>query len=225
MNRTNIEWTDFTWNPIVGCERGCWYCYAFRLARRFPDRFPLGFKPTFHPGRLWEPWDLKKPSKIFVCSMADLFARWTPIKWRNRVLESAERCPVSHTFQLLTKSPHMLPYKRKNAYDYPKNFWIGATVTNEDPAEWDRIGLIKKVVCGARFISFEPLLGALPRNISLKGLDWVIVGKLTGSKKVKLDPGWVDRILFECDRLGIPIFMKNNLKPDYGGELIQEFPE
>lgn len=220
MNRTNIEWTDFTWNPIVGCERCCWYCYAFRLARRFPDRFPAGFKPTFHSERLYEPWDFKQPRKIFVCSMADLFASWTPKEWRNRVISSAWRCPVDHTFQLLTKSPENI-----NLIAYPDNFWIGATVTNENPAEWERIEQIKKVGAGARFISFEPLLGALPTNISLKGLDWIIVGKLTGSKKVQLKVEWIQRIADEAAQLGIPIFFKNNLQEQFPQFKLQEFPK
>lgn len=70
MNRTKIEWTDYSWNPIVGCDHGCWYCYAAKLAIRFPKNFPNGFKPTFYPERLKEPWKVKKPSKIFTCSVS-----------------------------------------------------------------------------------------------------------------------------------------------------------
>jgi hypothetical protein len=82
MNRTKIEWTDFSWNPIVGCKHGCWYCYAKKLCQRFKKIFPNGFEPTFYHERLTEPWDYLKPSKIFVCSIADLFASWTPTAWR-----------------------------------------------------------------------------------------------------------------------------------------------
>ena len=127
--------------------------------------------------------------------------------------------PVPHQFQFLTKNPELIkPIK------YPENFWIGTTVTNEN-GDSRNIEEIKKVQCGVKFVSFEPLLGALPKNVSLKGIDWIIIGKLTGSRKVKLDPDWVDEIVCHALELGIPIFMKNNLKPDYPGELIQEFPE
>ena len=221
MNRTKIEWCDFSWNPITGCLHDCWYCYAKKLALRFPKNFPNGFEPTFYPGRLKEPWERKKPAKIFVCSIADIFASWTDRKWRNDVLWESENCAVQHTFIFLTKNPENIP-----KYYFPKNFWMGATVTNENE-DWKNIGEIKKVKCGVRFVSFEPLLGALPGDISLERIDWIIIGKLTGSRKVKLDPVWVDDILRRAGELGIPVFMKNNLAPEFckKEDLIQEFPE
>lgn len=217
MNRTKIEWTQLSWNPIVGCSHGCWYCYAIKLARRFPRNFPNGFKPSFYPERLYEPWDYKKPSKIFVCSVADLFAAWTAEEWRDKVLESAEGCPVDHVFQLLTKNPERIPER-----EFPENFWIGCTVTNE-AEDWKNIEEIKKVRCGVRFASFEPLLGALPEYVDLFGLEWIIIGKLTGSRRVELDPVWVWDIVKRAQEFGIPVFMKNNL--GFPSELkIQEFP-
>lgn len=219
MNRTKIEWTDFSWNPVTGCLHGCWYCYAIKLAQRFKKNFPRGFEPTFYPDRLKEPWKRKKPAKIFVCSIADLFASWTPEKWRDFVLFSAWSCPVKHEFQFLTKNPELIPN-----ISYPENFWMGTTVTGENE-DWRNIEEIKKIRAGVRFVSFEPLLGALPIGEDLKGLNWVIIGKLTGSRKVKLDSAWVNRILNRALQHGIPVFMKNNLKPEYPEELIQEFPK
>jgi protein gp37 len=220
MNKTKIEWTDYSWNPIVGCKHGCWYCYARKLTQRFKKIFPNGFEPTFHPERLKEPWELKKPSKIFVCSIADLFAPWTHQEWREAVIDSMLFCPVKHQFQLLTKNPERIPL-----VVYPRNFWIGTTVTNEhDDAK--NIYEIKQRASGVRFVSFEPLLGKLPYWANLKGLDWIIIGKLTGSKKVKLKRAWVEEILDEAIDFGIPIFMKNNLCPPFEkSELIQEFPK
>ncbi|MEM3579265.1 MAG: DUF5131 family protein [Candidatus Bathyarchaeia archaeon] len=218
MNRTKIEWTDYTWNPITGCKHGCWYCYARKLTQRFKKNFPNGFEPTFHPERLKEPWQLKKPSKIFVCSMSDLFAPWTPQEWREQVMDSILLCPIAHTFQLLTKNPERIPLAV-----YPKNVWLGATVTCDD--DWHNIEEIKKRVAGVRFVSFEPLLGKLPFFVSLKGLDWIIIGKLTGSRKIKLEKAWVERIVDKAKFNNIPVFMKNNLCPPFEkSELIQEFP-
>lgn len=202
MNKTKIEWTDFSWNPISGCDHGCWYCYAKKMAQRFPKVFPNGFKPTFHPERLQEPYHYKKPSKIFVCSIADLFAPWSLPEWRDAVLMSCLGCPVKHIFQLLTKNPERIP-----PFNFPENFWIGCTVTNE-AEDWRGIEHIKKVKCGVRFVSFEPLLGALPEHVDLQGVDWIIIGKLTGSRRVKLDPHWIYRILHLASELGIPVFMK-----------------
>lgn len=107
---------------------------------------------------------------------------------------------------------------------FPRKFWMGTTVTTEHE-DWINIESIKQVSAGVKFVSFEPLLGDFPVDVSLKGLDWMIIGKLTGSRRVKLDPDWVWHILDEAETLDIPVFMKNNLKPEFPGELIQEFPK
>lgn len=220
MNRTKIEWTQWTWNPITGCLHGCWYCYARKLTHRFKKIFPNDFEPTFYPERLKEPWELRKPSKIFVCSIADLFAAWTPIEWRDAVLDSIFRCPIKHIFQLLTKNPERIPEIR-----FPDNVWVGATVTNEGK-DYRNIREMLKVKAKLRFISFEPLLNSLPHAITLRGIDWIIIGKLTGSRKVKLKRKWVEDIIHEAIDWNIPIFMKNNLQPLFSKEeLIQEFPK
>lgn len=220
MNRTKIEWTDLTWNPCTGCLHGCWYCYAKKLAQRFPKVFPRGFKPTFYPDRLLEPWKRKKPAKIFVCSISDLFAPWIPRNWMETVIKYCWLCPVPHTFQFLTKHPEMIP-----PLPFPENFWMGTTVTMENQ-DWKKILKIKNTFArGVKFVSFEPLLGRLPSHVSLGGIDWIIIGKLTSSKKVKLDYSWVHEIEAEAMLHKIPIFMKNNLKPEFPGKLIQEFPK
>lgn len=214
MNRTKIEWTDYSWNPITGCLHGCWYCYARKLATRFPKVFPNGFEPTFHPERLKEPWELKKPSKIFVCSVADLFAPWTPFMWRVQVLEAIEKCPIRHTFQLLTKNPELI-----YDYEFPENVWVGATVTNY----WERekIDDLREVNAKIKFVSFEPLLSNFP-DLDLHDIQWVIIGKLTGSRKVKLEKWWVEDLIQKARSQNIPIFVKNNV----GWPVkIQEFPK
>ena len=216
MNRTKIEWTELSWNPITGCKHGCWYCYAKKLSQRFKKIFPNGFEPTFHPKRLDEIEQVRRPYKIFVCSIADLFAPWTPEEWRNKVLSAMQRCVVRHTFQLLTKNPERIPLW----YEFPENTWVGTTVTCEND-DWKNIEAIKKVKARVRFASFEPLLGLLPSEICLNGLQWVIIGKLTGSKRVKLDNYWVWRILNEARSHNIPVFIKNNVG---WPEKIQEFP-
>lgn len=226
MNNTKktIGWCDVSWNPIVGCKHGCWYCYAKKLTQRFKKIFPNGFEPTFHPERLREPFDLKKPSKVFVCSIADLFAPWTPSEWAYRVFDSILGCPVKHTFQLLTKNPERInPTLDGYVHNWrtlPENVWVGTTVTGQND-DWKNIAEIKKVRAKVCFVSFEPLLGLLPGEICFKGLQWVIIGKLTGSKRVKLDSYWVARILNEARDHDIPVFIKNNVG---WPQKIQEFP-
>ena len=216
MNRTKIEWTDYSWNPITGCSHGCWYCYAKKLF----TRFHRSFEPTFHPERISEPRHLTKSSKIFVCSVADLFAPWTPVEWMTAVMYAIVTCPVKHTFQLLTKNPERIPLVYP--YKFPDNCWVGTTVTTENGDERN-IDAIKKVDAKVKFVSFEPLLGRLSvpspvepdkQMFELKGLQWIIIGKLTGSRRVKLDPEWIDDILLDTTIHDIPVFMKNNLFTD-----------
>lgn len=215
VNRTKIEWTDYSWNPITGCKHDCWYCYAKRLTQRFKKIFPNGFEPTFYPERLKEPWELKKPSKIFVCSISDLFASWTPKEWRDAVLNSLEKCPIQHIFQLLTKQPHLI----SKEYCFPNNVWVGATVTNEFET-WKIDELRERILCNTIFVSFEPLLGHIEPD--LNGVQWVIVGKLTGSKKIKLKNDWLIEIREACRFYRVPLFEKNNLGLK---NPIQEFPK
>lgn len=199
---------------MTGCKHGCWYCYANKLFTRFHK----SFEPTFYPERLKEPYDLKKPSKIFVCSVADLFASWTPREWTGQVLDSMLWCPVKHTFLMLTKNPERINVEVRPKY--PDNWWFGATVSTQEEC-W-RIDALRQVD-GKRFVSFEPLLGEIEPD--LHNINWVIIGKLTGSKKVKLKREWLVSILHEAASEGIPVFMKNNLRQAFPNlRLMQEFP-
>lgn len=211
MNKTKIEWTDFTWNPITGCDYGCWYCYAHKMF----TRFHRSFKPMFHPERLNELSKLKKPSKIFCCSVSDIFADWTKPEWRNSVLNEISKYP-QHTFQLLTKQPQNIHIKPLD------NVWVGTTITNN--AEMSNLRYLVDNYAGFKFLSFEPLLAPITFHTihPLEQIDWIIVGKLTGSKKVPLDTDAVEYIIKEARARNIPLFLKNNLN---WSKKIQEFPK
>lgn len=209
MNRTKIEWCDFSWNPITGCLHGCWYCYAKKLF----TRFHRSFKPIFYPKRLNEKFP-KKPSKIFCCSVSDLFADWTKKEWRDKILKEIKKHP-QHIFQLLTKQPQGID---KN-YNYGKNVWVGVTVNDRN--EVDKIDYLRNIKCGIRFVSFEPLLDDV-ENANLKNIDWIIIGKLTGSKKIPLNKDWVSKIILMAREDKIPVFVKDNVK---WHRKIQEFPK
>jgi len=178
-----------------------------------PCKLCRDFVPHFHPERLKQPWEVKTPSKVFMCSTSDLFASWTRLEWRDAVLKSIEQCPIKHDFQLLTKQPQLIPLN----HEFPDNIWIGATVTQQ--SEVDKIDALRKVNCKVHFVSFEPILG--PINADLSGIQWIIIGKLTGSRRVQLQEWWVDDLSLDAMKLGIPIFLKNNL--GYENPL-QEFP-
>ncbi len=216
MNRTHIEWVrnpdgsrGYTWNPITGCRRGCPYCYARKMARRFSKAFPRGFEPTFHPERLGEPLKLKKPSTIFVCSMGEMFGHWVDDRWVERICAVMERTP-QHTYQVLTKYP-----ETGWLFAMPDNVWFGATVTGFD--DLDRAEFMRIEKNKLKFISFEPLLERVkPAGVSMTDmlgsmdLGWVIVGAQTNPKRFPKKE-WVEEIIGACDDLGIPVFLKDNL--------------
>lgn len=213
MNPSGIEWTDFTWNPVTGCIKGCPYCYARGIAKRF---YPQGFEPTFHEDRLVQPANRKKPAKIFTCSMGELFGEWVPDEWIHGVLDAMKLAP-QHTYQLLTKNP-----SRLNEFWFNDNIWAGATITDQSAVE-KTLRAFRFVQTAVRFISLEPLLGPveLPDNAPV---EWVIVGAMTGplSRKNPTDPAWVQSIINWSRANGVPCFLKDNL----GWPIeLREFPE
>jgi len=222
MNKTKIEWTDYSWNPLTGCNNGCDYCYANSIFKRFGK----SFKPTFHLDRLKDIDKITKPCKVFVCSVADLWGDFDSLEtlaYVGDLLERIRQSKYGHiTFQLLTKRPEKLA---ASPMLFPANVWVGTTVTNWQ--ETKRIDDLRKGVMGAlKFVSFEPLLSHFSEeDLDLTGIKWVIIGAMTGQPKsrlVKPKEDWIFDIVKECDKKGIPIYMKNSLR-EYG-ELRREFP-
>ncbi len=163
---------------------------------------------------------MKEPAKVFVCSVADLFAEWTKPEWRDAVIEKILDKKYSHlTFQLLTKQPQDIPEKYKNL---PANVWVGATITGND--EISKMHDLVNRFNGNKFLSFEPLLeqNKIELDGCFKKVGWVIIGKLTGSKKVQLNKRVVEKLVLECQRSRTPLFLKDNLG---WPEKIQEFPK
>lgn len=182
MNETNISWTGFTWNPVSGCEKvteGCKFCYAETFAERHRGgpAFPNGFDLTIRPHKLREPFKLKTPSLIFVNSMSDLFWDKIPEDYRNQIVDVIEANP-QHRFQVLTKRAEaMLEYSRRRRL--PPNFWAGVTI--ENARNLHRLEVLKQVEAHIRFISFEPLIGPIPYDTDLSGIQWAIVGGESGN--------------------------------------------
>jgi len=221
MNRSKIEWTDYTWNPLTGCSRRCPHCYAHKMAKRLRGRYGYPkddpFQVTFHPDRLREPRSVKKSSKIFTCSMGELFDPKSRYGWIEMVFAEMKRSP-QHTFQVLTQCAEVL-----RQFTFPENCWVGVTVTRNREAE--RIKQLLDSEATLKFASFEPLLEDL--YVDLHALDWIIIGAQTGTKKKTFQDSWVDRLVYEALTLEIPIFMKDNLrKMGYEGKSwYQQFPD
>lgn len=192
MNKTKIEWTEYTWNPVTGCKHNCPYCYAKKISMRFNE----DFEPTPHPDRLRQPYELKKPSKIFVCSMADLFGDWVPDFWIKPIIKVAKENP-QHTFQFLTKNP-----KRYLDFDFPENCSLGTTIDYPHQA---RLNYLKQAKANHKFISFEPLLGDMSA-LDLSGIDVCIIGADSTKGATPPKKEWIDSIEHHNK------FFKNNIK-------------
>lgn len=245
MNKTKIDWADYSWNPVTGCLHGCNYCYARQIAKRFGEHkeekgvielhykrdnpYPYDFYPTFHKYRLNEPNRKTKGVNIFVCSMADLFGDWVPDEWIKEVFEVCEKAP-QHRYLFLTKNPKRYGQSSLCHIFQKHNTWLGTTITSckdERRAKW----LLAITTSDANtFLSIEPITEQL--NIKIGSIyphnkiKWVIVGAETGNRKDKVIPKkeWILDIKEQCRNAGVPIFMKESLRVLMGIYFIQEFP-
>ena len=210
MRTTKIEWTERTWNPVTGCTKlseGCAHCYAEVMSRRLcamgNPKYVNGFKSTTHLEALKEPFNWKKPSTIFVCSMSDLFHKDVPFEFIDKVFSVIKDTP-QHNYQILTKrAERMAEYFETRKI--PHNVWIGVTVENEDTKS--RIDYIRYLDATVKFLSCEPLLGDLG-ELNLEGVNWIIVGGESGSQARPMKEEWVLNIKRQADANNIPFFFK-----------------
>lgn len=209
-DKSHIEWTEATWNPVTGCTKisqGCKNCYAERLANRLKSmgvhRYNEGFKVRLHPDLLDLPQTWKKPRTIFVNSMSDLFHKDVPDEYILRVFRVMEKAS-QHTFQVLTKRASRLTRLAPHL-PWPRNVWMGVSIENEKVLH--RIDDLRKVPAAIRFLSIEPLIGPLGK-LNLKGIHWVIVGGESGPMARKMEISWVEAVLAECEAEGVPFFFK-----------------
>jgi len=194
---------------------------AERLRGRYGYDAEYPFSVTIHRERLEEPYRRRKPSKIFTCSMGELFDPQVPYEWIEDIFQVMGDCP-RHIFQLLTKRH----YRMVARLEYPENLWLGVSqdCKTTDP---DAIYAVKLTDAKVKFVSFEPLLGPLPDYLEydlFHGLDWLIVGAQTGPRAAPPKREWVEEIIHEARIWGVPVFLKDNLIMQ-GYEPIREWPE
>ena len=216
---TGIEWTDKTWNPTTGCDKispGCLHCYAEAITQRFPRNFPNGFDLTLHPDRLKEPTRWGTPSRVFVNSMSDLFHKDVPLDFIKQVFQVIHSTPW-HVYQILTKRPERL-YELASKLEFPKNVWLGVSVENQNYV--NRIDFLRQIPVSVRFLSCEPLLGAL--KLDLTDIDWVIVGGESGQKHRPMEASWASDIRDQCQKAEVAFFFKQvgGRTPKAGGKLL-----
>lgn len=207
---TAIEWTESTWNPVTGCTKvslGCTNCYAERMAVRLQamgqPNYAKGFGVSLHRHVLGLPLTWRRPRRVFVNSMSDLFHEDVPIAFIRQVFDIMRRGDW-HQYQILTKRSARLveidPLLR-----WPPHVWMGVTV---ESAEYvSRIDDLRACRAAIRFLSLEPLLGPMP-DIDLTGIDWVIVGGESGRSARPMNETWALDIRDQCVAAGVPFFFK-----------------
>ncbi|MBC8179895.1 phage Gp37/Gp68 family protein [candidate division KSB1 bacterium] len=208
--KSSIEWTESTWNPVTGCTKispGCKNCYAERMTKRLTAMGQLnyrnGFKLTTHDHVVALPRTWKKHQTIFVNSMSDLFHEDVPDSFILKVFKSMEEANW-HVFQVLTKRSERLA-KIAQILPWPKNIWMGVSVENEDYTF--RIDHLRTIPAYIKFLSCEPLIGPVP-NMNLNGIDWVIVGGESGPKSRPIEEEWVTDIRDQCQDSQASFFFK-----------------
>ena len=210
MNKTKIEWTESTWNPITGCSEastGCLNCYAKKMAKRLKamgnPRYKNGFEVTIHEDLFELPLKTKESKIIFVCSMSDLFHESISFEVIGQIFDIMEEANW-HIFQVLTKrSSRLLEFSKTRKI--PQNVWIGVTVEHESVKS--RLDHIKQVDAKVRFLSCEPLVGSL-KELDFTGIDWIVVGGESGSSSRPLKEEWVLEIRDQCETKRIKFFFK-----------------
>jgi len=212
--KSPIEWTNATWNPVTGCTKlsaGCDNCYAERLSERFrgvPDHpFESGFDLTLKPSRLDTPLKWKKSRMIFVNSMSDLFHKNIPVDYISSVFDTMERADW-HVFQVLTKRSSLMRSfvnKRYSGTKAPEHIWLGVSV--EDETKRSRIRHLQQTNAAVRFLSIEPLIGE-PGELTLDNIEWVIVGGESGPRARPMQLGWARSVRDQCLAQKIPFFFK-----------------
>jgi protein gp37 len=209
-DKSSIEWTDATWNPVRGCTKvspGCKHCYAETFAERFrgvPGHpFEQGFDLRLIPEALELPRRWKRGRLVFVNSMSDLFHEDVPTAFIEQVFDVMVAAD-QHQFQLLTKRPERAVTVAPRLHFAP-NIWMGVSVENADYT-W-RVEQLRRIPARIRFLSIEPLLGPID-DLRLSGIDWVIVGGESGAGARAMPPEWVRSIRDQCLAAGTPFFFK-----------------
>jgi protein gp37 len=209
-HKSQIEWTESTWNPVTGCNKispGCKNCYAERLAKRLKAmgqaNYRNGFKLTLQPQMLELPLKWKKPQTIFVNSMSDLFHKDVPLDYIQQVFDVMNRAHW-HRFQVLTKRADRLA-ELSSELTWSPNIWMGVSVESQKYVH--RINDLRSTSADVKFLSLEPLLSSL-KNLDLREIDWAIIGGESGYGFRPIKEEWVLDIRQQCRDFDVPFFFK-----------------
>ena len=225
-----IEWTEATWNPTTGCSKissGCKNCYAESLSKRLKSmglkKYANEFTFTQHERELELPLMWKKPKKIFVNSMSDLFHEDAQAEFTTKCFDTMIRADW-HIYQVLTKRPSKMAefsrmFVKRCGFVIPNHIWMGTSVEDNDATA--RIKDLRKVSCSVRFVSFEPLLERIA-DADLSGIDWAIIGGESGHHYRPVREDWVRGLIKQCREQNVKVFFKQwgGPRPKSGGRSI-----
>lgn len=198
--KSQIEWTDATWNPWVGCRKvspACAHCYMFRDQKRYGNNPEMVHRTT--DATFYAPLKWKEPKRVFTCSWSDFFIEEADM-WRSDAWNVISKTPHL-TYQILTKRPERIP----QYLSWPVNTWLGVSL--ENARFYQRIEYLLRVPALITFLSIEPLLGRM-NDVPLDGIGWVIVGGESGPNFRPLNLDWVREIRDRCIERHIPFFFK-----------------
>lgn len=219
--KSAIEWTESTWNPLTGCTKispGCKNCYAERMALRLKamgqPNYANGFTLTLHERLLMLPLQWRTPQTIFVNSMSDMFHTEVPDEFIVRAFEVMTKASW-HNFQVLTKRSSRL-LQLDPRLSWSSNIWMGVSIENEGYTE--RIDDLRETGAAIKFLSLEPLLGPL-ENLKLEEIDWVIVGGESGPGARAIKFEWVKSIRDQCAAASVPFFFKQWGKKEFNPDV------
>ncbi|MDB4903232.1 MAG: phage Gp37/Gp68 family protein [Mucilaginibacter sp.] len=210
MSKSNIEWTELTWNPVTGCNKispGCKYCYAEVMSKRLKamgiEKYKDGFQIRTHSDALNIPFTWKKPKVVFVNSMSDLFHPEVPLSFIKAVFAVMNQTP-NHTYQVLTKRSDRL-LELSGQLDWTSNIWMGVSVENEKYTF--RIDDLRATGAKVKFLSIEPLIGPV-KTLILDDIHWVIVGGESGHRARPIKKVWIEFVQEKCLQTNTPFFFK-----------------
>lgn len=224
-DKSAIEWTEATWNPVTGCDQvspGCAHCYAKTFAERWRGikghPYEQGFDLRLWPQRLDQPSKWRRPRMIFVNSMSDLFHERVPDEFIREVFAAMEEADW-HTYQVLTKRPERV-LDMADSLPWPPNVWMGVSIENRRFVH--RADHLREVDAAVRFISAEPLLGPL-EGLDLDGISWLIAGGESGPRHRRVDEDWIVELRDRCVEDGVAFFFKQwgGARPKSGGRELQ----
>lgn len=221
MNKTKIPTSEYTWNPMTGCNQICFdgECYAYQMIKRFGKKWGYDWTPRLHRDRLIEPFALKTPSLIFSPSMGDIM---TPSFMDLEVWAIIDTMMICdwHRFQVQTKFAERLP-----SFKWPSNVWLGVSLCYAHDV-W-KLDYLKKTDARIKYAYCEPLLEEIDPDLT--GIDWVVIGAKTGANKFQPQPLWVHKLTRSAFEAGAKVFHKPNLafptKYTYPQLPIRHFPD